>query len=93
MSNVIAGPDGRMYYGARASWGLAETQADGLLHAVPLVPKDAPKWVSSASFSELISTDEGVYFVSPNGIPPRKKTSFTNIRESPGLFASATESI
>ncbi|HTO04586.1 MAG TPA: sensor histidine kinase, partial [Opitutus sp.] len=68
MSNVIAGADGRMYYGGRASWGLAETQSDGLLHAVGLVPADAPEWVRSASFSELISTDDGVYFISPNGI-------------------------
>ena len=68
MSNVIAGRDGRMYYGARASWGWAETQSDGLLHAVPLVPADAPEWIRSASFSVLIATDDGVYFVSPNGI-------------------------
>ncbi len=68
MSNVAAAPDGRMYYGARASWGLAETKSDGLLHAVPLVPPDPPEWIRSASFSDLIATDDGMYFVSPNGI-------------------------
>lgn len=68
MSNVVSAPDGRMYYGGRTSWGLAETQSDGLLHAVPLVPPDPPEWIRSASFSDLIATDDGVYFVSPNGI-------------------------
>ncbi len=68
MSNVASAPDGRMYYGARASWGLAETKSDGQLHAVPLVPPDPPEWIRSASFSDLITTDDGIYFVSPNGI-------------------------
>ncbi len=68
MSNVILAADGRMYYGARASWGLAETKSDGLLHAVPLVPGEPPEWIRSAAFSDLIATDDGVYFISPNGI-------------------------
>lgn len=68
MSYVLSASDGRMYYGARASWGLAETQSDGLLHAVPLVPPNPPEWIRSASFANLIATDDGVYFISPNGI-------------------------
>ncbi len=68
MTHVVSAPDGRMYYGARASWGRAETQADGLLHAVPLTPADPPEWIRSASFADLIATRDGVYFISPNGI-------------------------
>lgn len=68
MSHVVPASDGRMYYGARASWGLAETQPDGLLHAVSLVPPNPPDWIRSASFSDLIATRDGVYFISPHGI-------------------------
>ncbi|HYD85007.1 MAG TPA: sensor histidine kinase, partial [Opitutus sp.] len=68
MSNVISAGDGHMYYGARASWGVAETQSDGLLHTRPLVPSNPPDWIRSASFADLIATEDGVYFVSPNGI-------------------------
>jgi signal transduction histidine kinase len=68
MSAVIQAADGRMYYGARASWGVAEIHSDGLLHAVPLVPSQVPEWVRSAGFRELIATSEGVYFISAHGL-------------------------
>ena len=68
MSCVASAADGRMYYGARASWGVAEVRADGRIYARPLVPPDAPDWISSASFFDLITTRDGVYFVSPNGV-------------------------
>ncbi|HEY0945413.1 MAG TPA: histidine kinase, partial [Opitutaceae bacterium] len=68
MSNVVLAPDGRMYYGARASWGLTETGSDGLLHAVSLGPVNPPEWIRSAAFSDLITTADGVYFISPNGV-------------------------
>lgn len=68
MTNVVAGPDSRMYYGARGSWGEARILADGLLHARPLIPSDPPSWVHSAAFTELITTADGVYFVSPGGV-------------------------
>ncbi|HEU5078755.1 MAG TPA: sensor histidine kinase [Opitutaceae bacterium] len=67
MLNVVNGADGRMYYGGRASWGLAELRSDGLLHAVPLVPDNPPDWVRSATFDQIFSTEEGIYFVGSNG--------------------------
>jgi signal transduction histidine kinase len=68
MSNVVQGADGRMYYAGRASWGEAEIRADGLLHARPLQPADSPAWVRSASFTDILATRDGMYFVSAGGI-------------------------
>jgi signal transduction histidine kinase len=68
MTNVVAGRDGRWYYGSFASWGTVAVRPDGLLHATPLVPPDAPEWTRQASFTDLIATEEGVYFISPNGV-------------------------
>jgi signal transduction histidine kinase len=68
MSNVVQGPDGRMYYAGRASWGEAEVRADGLLHARPLLPPNPPAWVRSASFTDALVTRDGVYFVSAGGV-------------------------
>jgi len=68
MSNVAHGPDGRSYYGARASWGYVEVGADGRLHPVSLAPENLPSWVATAVFRDLIVTSEGVYFASWNGV-------------------------
>jgi signal transduction histidine kinase len=68
MTNVISAPDGRTYYGSLASWGRVEIRADGRLHAVPLVPADPPDWIRLASFTDLLATADGVYFVSPSGV-------------------------
>ncbi|PTY07092.1 sensor histidine kinase [Opitutaceae bacterium EW11] len=72
MANVIEGADGRMYFGARASWGLAEVQGDGLIHGLPLVPEHAPDWIQSTAFSDLIASEDGVYFIGPNGVVFRR---------------------
>jgi len=68
MSYIASARDGQMYYGARASWGIVEIRPDGRIYARPLVPPDPPEWISSASFSDVITTRDGAYFVSPNGI-------------------------
>lgn len=68
MTNVVGGPDGRMYFGGRGAWGRAEIQADGLLHAVPLAPEPAPEWTRTAAFNDIGTTADGVYFSSWNGI-------------------------
>ncbi|ACB76510.1 sensor histidine kinase [Opitutus terrae] len=68
MTNVVQAPDGRTYYGARGSWGYVETGADGRLHPVPLAPSNLPGWVATATFSDLIVTERGVYFASWNGV-------------------------
>lgn len=68
MVNVVQGPDGRSYYGARAGWGYVKTGADGRLHPVSLTPENPPGWVATALFKDLIVTREGVYFSSWNGV-------------------------
>lgn len=68
MSSVIQAADGRMYYGARGSWGVAEIRSNGLLSAVPLGPAQMPEWARSAGFKDLVATSEGVYFVSAHGL-------------------------
>src|SRR4051812_32283949 len=80
MSNILAAPDGQRYYGALASWGLVETRPDGLLHPISMVPANAPAWIHAASFADLLTTSQGIYFVSPNGLVfwdfKDKKTQF-----------------
>ncbi|PTY06112.1 sensor histidine kinase [Opitutaceae bacterium EW11] len=68
IANVVVGRDGQTYYGARGSWGRIETRANGTQHPVSFVPENAPKWIVTASFEDLLATDEGVYFAGPNGV-------------------------
>jgi len=68
MAIVAQGSGGRAYYGALASWGVAEFQADGKLHAIPLVPQNPPPWTQSATFDDVIVTKDGVYFASLGGV-------------------------
>ena len=68
MAIVVQGAPGRSYYGALASWGVAEFRADGKLHAVPLVPRNPPPWTQSATFEDVIVTKDGVYFASLGGV-------------------------
>jgi len=79
ITSVAQGPDGRSYYGARSSWGYVVSGKDGLVHPVPLVPAQLPTWIATASFRDLIVTNEGVYFASWNGVVYwdfRRKQSF-----------------
>lgn len=68
MINVIEAADGRSYYGAYGSWGLAEIGANGKIRPRPLVPAARPGWTSATNFSDLLATADGVYFAGFNGI-------------------------
>src|SRR5690606_6961554 len=68
MALVVQGRDGRAYYGARASWGVAEIRADGKLHAAPLVPENPPGWTHSTTCDDVIETRDGLYFASRGGV-------------------------
>ena len=68
VANVIQAPDGRSYYGARGSWGYADTEPDGRLHPVSLVPDNPPAWIATAVFLDVFPTKNGVYFTSWNGV-------------------------
>lgn len=68
MCDVASAQDGRTYYCGRASWGVAEFEGDGKLHAKSLVPANPPAWTRNATFDNLIPTAEGVYFASRNGV-------------------------
>ncbi|MDQ5978357.1 MAG: hypothetical protein QG602_1331, partial [Verrucomicrobiota bacterium] len=60
--------NGVYYYGARASWGIAEQTGEGHLRARSLVPPDAPAWTALTPFGEMLATDHGVYFHGFNGV-------------------------
>ena len=68
MLSVARGADGRSYYGARGSWGVAAPTANGRLAAEALVDEDPPKWVLNTSFNDIVATRNGVYFAGWNGI-------------------------
>lgn len=68
MCDVALAEDGQTYYCGRASWGVAEFGGDGKLHAKSLVPANPPAWTRNATFDNLISTADGVYFASRFGV-------------------------
>ena len=79
--HVVQGPDGKSYYGSLGSWGRVELQADGKLHAVPLVPADPPAWTQGTTFADTLVTGEGVYFSSRSGVVFRDTAGATQFFE------------
>lgn len=65
---IVRVVNGVYYYGARASWGIAEQTGEGHLRARSLVPPDAPAWTALTPFGEMLATDHGVYFHGFNGV-------------------------
>lgn len=68
VANIVQAPDGRSYYGARGSWGYADSGPDGRLHPISLVPKNPPAWILTGAFHDIFPTKNGVYFASWNGV-------------------------
>lgn len=68
MANVVHAPDGRLYYGARGSWGIVERTAAGRLWPASLVPANAPLWTRTNSFDHIVATSTGVYFAGWSGV-------------------------
>ncbi|HZZ20238.1 MAG TPA: sensor histidine kinase [Opitutaceae bacterium] len=68
MPLVVQGDNGEAYYCSFGSWGIAEETAGGRLKAHSLAPSDAPKWVLTAGFNEIIVTKRGVFFAGWNGV-------------------------
>lgn len=67
MQRIIFGPDREAYFGSFGLWGIARMKA-GQLEPVSLVPANAPKWILSSNFNELIAVPGKVWFASLNGI-------------------------
>ncbi|BET67535.1 hypothetical protein ASA1KI_24530 [Opitutales bacterium ASA1] len=65
---IVRVVNGAYYYGARASWGIAEQTGEGHLQARSLVPHDAPDWTALTPFGEMLTADRGVYFYGFNGV-------------------------
>ncbi|ACB76650.1 sensor histidine kinase [Opitutus terrae] len=65
---VLQASEGRAYYGSRGSWGRVEFSAEGRLRAIPLAPADRPEWTLTASFSELLANDDGIFFAGWEGV-------------------------
>ncbi len=91
MAQVVQAPDGRAYYSALGSWGIAKLAADGRLRAHPLVPSDAPKWALTTSFSDALATSKGVYFSGWNGVVyydfASQQTRYFNLSGISTIFA------
>jgi signal transduction histidine kinase len=68
MSTVGTAPDGRSYFGAAGTVGVAELGGDGKLHPRSLLPADAPAWARAAVFEDLIFVRDGVVFSSRVGL-------------------------
>ena len=68
MVSATQGADGRTYFGARGNWGLVDVGAAGRLRTQSLRPDDVPEWIQTAAFHEILSTRDGVYFSSWNGV-------------------------
>ncbi len=68
MTNLTQAADGRMYFGARETWGYIEASREGRWRTVSLAPDDAPEWTRVAIFEDILATSEGVFFASWNGV-------------------------
>ncbi|HTO04233.1 MAG TPA: VCBS repeat-containing protein, partial [Opitutus sp.] len=90
MVNVVQGPDGRAYYGERGVWGVAERGADGKLRPLSLVEPSPPAWTTTAYFDDIITTPDGVYFGSWNGVvfwsPLERRAKFFELAKGSRIF-------
>lgn len=59
---------GTAYYGALASWGIAETTSNGSLRPTSLRPAQYPAWVNATNFTQILFTPTGVLFVGTTGV-------------------------
>ncbi|HLP06518.1 MAG TPA: sensor histidine kinase [Opitutaceae bacterium] len=65
---VVCGADGEIYYGAFGSWGILRRDLDGAMSPIPSVTADAPPWVHSCDFRDVLWTRHGVLFWGQDGI-------------------------
>lgn len=90
MVNVVQGPDGRAYYGERGIWGVAERGMDGKLRPVSLVEPSPPAWTTTAYFDDIVTTPDGVYFGSWNGVvfwsPFERQAKFFDLAKGSRIF-------
>ena len=88
--NLAQGPDGAWYYGALGSWGEAIITDGGRVRAKPLVPSAPAKWAETTSFTEVLSTTDGVYFSGWDGVvfydPATHATRFIAVPEVSAIF-------
>lgn len=68
MLELAVDSQGTAYYGALASWGIAETTRDGLLRPKSLRPEQYPAWVNAMNFTQILFTPTGVLFAGTNGV-------------------------
>jgi signal transduction histidine kinase len=91
MMQVVGDGSGRFFYGAAASWGAVESGPDDKLHPRSLVPRSRPEWTKTSTFTEIVTTNTGVYFSGWEGIVYLDHSSqdlqFFNISGVANLFA------
>ncbi len=83
LSEVVCAEDGTTYYGALASWGIAEHTPSGKLRTVSLRPENYPKWVNSTNFDNIVTTSQKIVFSGENGLviydPQSKEQIFVEL--------------
>ena len=79
--------DGRIYFGGAGSWGLLAMMPDGKLRPQPFRSTENPGWVAATSFTDVLVTNEGVYFSGWNGVVFwDRRNNAHRFFEVPGLF-------
>jgi signal transduction histidine kinase len=66
--SVVVNDGQDSYYGALASWGVAEYTRQGTLEARSLRPEQYPGWVLSTNFTQIVVLDSAIIFAGTNGL-------------------------
>ncbi|MCF3652342.1 sensor histidine kinase [Synoicihabitans lomoniglobus] len=65
---VTNAPDGRAYFGALATWGIADYASNGEIQAVSMRPDHYPEWINVTNFTHINLIENGILFSGSNGI-------------------------
>ncbi len=93
--DVTNAPNGTAYFGALATWGVAEYTEHGVIEARELRPETYPEWVNVTSFTKIVTLDDRVIFSGDEGIvllhPATGELKFFGISRIATTFTHAGE--
>lgn len=88
---VLCAPDGTLYYAAFGSWGVLTKGPAGQRVPATLVPSEAPDWIHSCEFRDILHTESGLFIWGQDGVVHMDrrsgKHSYFPIRGVSWLFA------